>query len=301
MKVFTIIVTYNGKQWYDRCFGSLRSSEIPLQTIVVDNASSDDTIQYIKENYPEIILIKSDKNLGFGQANNKGMKYALDNNADYIFLLNQDAWIEPDTIEKLVNIHQENKQFGILSPMHLNAEKNRIDFLLIKYISKAKHQTENILEDLYFNRLKQVYEMNYINAAAWLLPRKTLEIVGGFDPLFFLYGEDDNYMNRVLFNKMKIGICPHIHIVHDRENRRNKQKEDTLNFKRYLLIDASNINKAYSIKTVLLLYFRSLKSLLLLKVKRFSFYFRSAFYLTKMHQKIVRSRSCNVMQQGSWL
>jgi len=267
----------------------------------VDNASLDDTVQYIKENYPEIILIESDKNLGFGQANNKGMKHALENSADYVFLLNQDAWIEPNTIEKLVNIHQENKQFGILSPMHLNAEKNRIDYLLIKYISNAKHKTEDILEDLYFNRLKQIYEMNYINAAAWLLPRKTLEIVGGFDPLFFLYGEDDNYMNRVCFNNMKIGICPNVHIIHDRENRRNKQKTDALNFKRNLLIDASNINKAYSIRTVLFLYFRSLKSLLLLNVKRFSFYFSSAFYLTKMHKKIVRSRNCNMIQQRSWL
>ena len=91
MKVFVIIVTYKGKRWYDRCFGSLRQSTIPLQTIVVDNASNDGTVDYIRENYPEIYLIESKENLGFGKGNNLGLRYALDHGCDYVFLLNQDA------------------------------------------------------------------------------------------------------------------------------------------------------------------------------------------------------------------
>ena len=54
-----------------------------------------------------------------------------------------------------------------------------------------------------------------VNAAAWLIPKKTLEIVGGFSPLFFLYGEDDNYCQRVKFHNLKIGICPGSYIKHD--------------------------------------------------------------------------------------
>ena len=59
MKIFAIIVTYKGQQWYDRCFTSLRNSSIPVQTIVVDNASDDGTVEYIRENFPEIHLIES--------------------------------------------------------------------------------------------------------------------------------------------------------------------------------------------------------------------------------------------------
>ena len=70
LKVFVIVVTYKGMQWYDRCFTSLRNSTIPIQTIVVDNASGDGTVEYIKENYPEIMLIESKENLGFGKGNN---------------------------------------------------------------------------------------------------------------------------------------------------------------------------------------------------------------------------------------
>ena len=216
-KVFAIIVTYNGMHWYDRCFGSLRRSVIPVQTVVVDNASSDNTVEFIRQNYPEITLFPSDVNLGFGQGNNKGIRYALDHDADYVFLLNQDAWIEPDTIGELIRIHQENPEYGILSPMHLNADKTAIEKSLLQWI--ANHQITNpqLINDMFFSSLKDVYVTKYINAAVWLLPRNTLDTVGGFDPVFFHYGEDDNYLSRVLYHGMKIGICPRIVASHDAE------------------------------------------------------------------------------------
>ena len=58
VNLYVIIATYKGRQWYDRCFTSLRESTIPVQTIVVDNASYDGTVEYIRENYPEIHLIE---------------------------------------------------------------------------------------------------------------------------------------------------------------------------------------------------------------------------------------------------
>ena len=59
MKIFAIVVTYNGKKWYDRCLGSLRDSETPVETIVIDNASSDGTVEYIKARFPDVHLILS--------------------------------------------------------------------------------------------------------------------------------------------------------------------------------------------------------------------------------------------------
>jgi GT2 family glycosyltransferase len=106
-KIFVIIVTYKGHLWYERCFKSLRDSELPVQIIVIDNASNDGTVEYIRAHFPDIHLIESKENLGFGRANNLGMRYALDNGADYVFLLNQDAWIEPNTIGELVRIAEK--------------------------------------------------------------------------------------------------------------------------------------------------------------------------------------------------
>lgn len=214
VKVFVIVVTYNGTQWYNRCFESLRHSSIPVQTIVVDNASKDGTVEYLKENFPEIYLITSQENLGFGRANNIGMRYALDQGCDFVFLLNQDTWIEPETVETLVNCHKNHPEYGIISPMQMNANLNHLNFLL-----DDGNRNCDFLSDLYCGIVKDLYPVSYVNAAAWLLPRNTLEKIGGFCPIIFHYGEDDDYLNRARFHRFKIGVCPAARIVHDTRNR----------------------------------------------------------------------------------
>ena len=218
LKIFVIVVTYKGMRWYDRCFTSLRNSTIPIQTIVVDNASGDGSAEYIKENYPEIILMESKENLGFGKGNNLALKYAYEHGCDYVFLLNQDAWIEEsDMFEKLITLSIKHPDFGIISPIHLSADKKHINMALEHENKKCSWQ---MLNDLYCeNTLNEIYETNYINAAGWLLPRNTLSTLGGFDPLIFHYGEDDDYQNRARFHGLKIGLCPNVRMVHDHEQR----------------------------------------------------------------------------------
>lgn len=236
-KIFVIIVTYKGHQWYERCFTSLRNSEYPVQTIVIDNASNDGTVEYIREHFPEIHLIESKENLGFGRANNLGMRYALDHGCDYVFLLNQDAWVETNTLGELVRIHQTYPNYGLLSPMHINAEKDHLNILLDD--SKLNYE---LLSDLYFKTPKDVYTITYANAAAWLLPRKTLETIGGFCPMFFYCGEDDDYMNRLKFHKIQMGICPSFRIVHDSKYRLNESARLASKAAREGLYEILNIN-----------------------------------------------------------
>jgi len=214
IKLFVIIVTYNGQRWYERCFTSLRESELPVQTIVIDNASNDGTVEYIREYFPEIHLIESKENLGFGRANNIGMRYALDHGCDYVFLLNQDAWIEPNTLSELVRVHQKYPEYGILSPMHLTRARDHLNMLLDD--GKYNH---DLLSDLYCHSINDVYTISYANAAAWLISCNTLKMIGGFCPMFFYRGEDDDYMNRMKYHKMLMGLCPNTRVVHDTETR----------------------------------------------------------------------------------
>lgn len=238
MKVFAIVVTYNGMKWYDRCFGSLLTSDMPVEILAVDNASSDTTVAYLQAHFPQVKVVSNDKNLGFGQANNVGMRYALDHGADYVFLLNQDAWVEPTTIGHLVEAHAKHLEYGIVSCMHLNVEGNRI--WQLNCICNEQITDSSLVNDLYFGTLKDIYETKYVNAAAWLLPKRTLETVGGFDPVFFHYGEDDNYINRVLFHGMKIGLCPQERIVHDM--RLDRPLYDTREREILMLINYTNPN-----------------------------------------------------------
>ena len=303
MKVFVIIVTYNGKHWYDQCFGSLRASEIPLQTIVIDNASSDDTVSYIKENYPEITLIESDKNLGFGQANNIGMRYALKNDADYVFLLNQDAWIEPSTIKELVNAHKQQPEYGILSPMHLNAEKTTIEKGLFALLTYHKHISFELISDFYTGLKKDIYDVREANAAAWLLPRQTLETVGGFDPIFFHYAEDDNYMSRVLYHRFKIGLVPKVTICHDTKRPLKKKKKQQVTFDKWLLQRSSNILYPDTHVDKMIKDYLKQAVLKALTCNRATFKenWNNVCFLMKNKKEILNSRKINKQKGRNWL
>ena len=83
MKVLVIIVSYNFEPWIERCLGSLRLSRYPVDTVVIDNGSKDRTIQRIKKDFPEVRLLPQTENLGFGKANNIGMKIALKEGYDF--------------------------------------------------------------------------------------------------------------------------------------------------------------------------------------------------------------------------
>ncbi len=125
-----IVVTFNSMKWIDEC---LDSCEVG-QTIVIDNASNDSTLNHIRENYPEVILIENKTNIGFGQANNIGIQKALSNGAEYVFLLNQDAYLENDCVEKLIEVHQSNPEYGIMSPTHYNGSGTDLDRNFSEYL-----------------------------------------------------------------------------------------------------------------------------------------------------------------------
>lgn len=304
-KVFVIIVTYKGRQWYDRCFSSLRASAIPLQVIVVDNASNDGSVDYIKSNYPEILLIESPKNLGFGQANNEGIRYALNHNCDYVFLLNQDAWIEPDSIKTLVEIHNNNSIFGILSPLHLCPDKSHIEKGFLTYLDDFRTTDRQLIEDLVFSRVKDVYETKYVNAAAWLIPKDTLLTVGGFDPIFFHYGEDDNYMTRVLFHGYKIGICPFASIVHDCDNpgiRTHSEQEKERRRILPLLIKFTDLYNNISISAYKRYLFRKWIVSSLRRNSGLALQYKNDYLFLKKHQSDIQaSVAANSKTGKTWL
>jgi GT2 family glycosyltransferase len=216
--VYVIVVTYNGMKWISKCLNSLSYDKIVSHIIIIDNLSTDGTPEFVQEHFPHIRLIKNNQNYGFGQSNNQGMKIACEEGAEYVFLLNQDAWIEDNTITKLVTVHRDNPQYGILSPIHLRGDGKSIDMKFGMFVTQSENHT--LFSDLYLCRDKMaaIYPVPFINAAAWLIPVECLKIVGGFSPVYYHYGEDMDYANRVRFHDFKIGICPSTVIYHDRKN-----------------------------------------------------------------------------------
>jgi len=216
-RVCAVVVTYNGAGWVDVCLASLLQSEHPVQIIVIDNASTDNTVSKINTDYPGVLVLRNPKNLGFGQANNIGICYAIKSKADFVFLLNQDASVQRDTIGKLVSAFNVHSAFGIISPVHLNGQGTDFDRAFRSYFLRSR--TENELNELRSRNGEKVQAVSFINAAAWMLRYECIRRAGGFAPLFFHYGEDRDYVNRIHYLGMELGVLPAATICHHRDER----------------------------------------------------------------------------------
>lgn len=250
-KVAVIVVTYNGIKWIDKCLKSLKYSTYSLHTIVLDNNSNDGTIEKIEKDYTNVELIKSKKNNGFGSANNIGIKKALENDYDYIFLLNQDAWVEPDAIRKLIDIAENYDEFGILSPMHLNSKGSALDFHFSTYLDPK--QCPGLISDIYLDQSKDIYPLLTVNAAAWLVRDCVFKTVGYFDELYFMYGEDDNFIDRTQYHGYEVGVVPEAQIFHARNERAKAELPARLDKKKQskrALVNAMHPNKTLIKKIV---------------------------------------------------
>lgn len=223
-KILVVIVTYNAMKWVDRCLNSIRSVNRDkyvgiIETYIVDNGSKDGSQAYIMSHFPEVILYQSEKNLGFGQGNNVGIQYAIDNNYDYVYLLNQDAWVLSDTIDNLIEVNLRHPEFGVLGPFQTQANGNRLDENFLK--NTCSYQSnDKILNDMYFGTLDDAYPVPNVMAAHWLMSKDCIKKVGGFSPTFLQYGEDGNFSDRAYFHGFKVGIAPSAKAVHDREMRK---------------------------------------------------------------------------------
>jgi GT2 family glycosyltransferase len=213
-RILTIVVTYNGMRWADRCFGSLSMSGVPTDVIAIDNGSTDGTPEYISENFPQVKIVATGVNHGFGRANNIGLRYALEHGYEYVYLLNQDAWIFPDTFGTLIEAMEADRSYGIMSPMQMAACIDRPDPRFERWCPKAALRDV----DSRFRKGK-VYGVKFVMAAHWMISRECLENVGGFSPAFTHYGEDDNLVHRAIYKGYRIGIHSGTKAVHDREMR----------------------------------------------------------------------------------
>ena len=216
-KVLAIVVTYNAMRWAERCLGSLFASRLRPDVLVVDNGSADGTREFVREHFPEAELILSDGNPGFGAANNIGLRLALERGYDFVYLLNQDAWVEKDTLSTLVAAARPD--YGILSPVQ-NDASGRFDPWFSRKCSKHLKAAAAVASDP-----RLIVDVPFVMAAHWLVSRKALLEVGGFSPAFAQYGEDDNYIDRLHWRGLHCGVVPAATAVHDRAGRKTPREK----------------------------------------------------------------------------
>lgn len=210
-----VVVTYNGESFIKKCLDAIQEESPSSPIHVIDNGSVDNTLSILDS--LGVSPIKTNENLGFGKANNIGISRALSLNAEHVFLINQDAYLEKGSLIRFFE-KPESNQTALHAFIQLNGIGDRLDSKFSShYLTEA--YCPDFLDDLYFNTLKSTYTSKFVNAAAWLMPKDLLLKVGGFNPSFFHYGEDDNYVHRLHHHGYELMLHPDCRVHHDREDR----------------------------------------------------------------------------------
>ncbi len=253
--VAVIIITYNAMPWAEECFLPLVNVPDNASVYIIDNGSTDGTQNYIKENCKKFCFYQSDKNLGFGKANNWGFEIALKEGCSHFLLLNQDAQMQWEDIIHLTKLQRKFPEFGILSPLQLYND-NVVDFLHLKSLMQKSYTYFNDL--MCGNPLQEIYEIGYTNAAIWLMSKQCLQEIGGFDPLFPHYGEDSEYAQRLNAMGLKTGLAAQIKAYHLRSQEQQKNKTETYYFNTFLIRLLNPLKSLFSVwLSIFLELFRS--------------------------------------------
>jgi len=202
--VSIIIVNYNGKTHLEECLSSLEKIDYKnYEIILVDNNSTDTSVEYVKNTYPSITIIKLNRNYGFAEPNNIGAKNAK---GDYLLFLNNDTTVNPNFISEMVNVLEQDPQIAICQSLLLkpNGEVDSsgdfIDTLGRAYSSKNKE-----------NEVKKILSAR---GASMMVRKDSFWDLGGFDKRFFASFEDVDLGWRAWIWGYKIVVVPSSIVYH---------------------------------------------------------------------------------------
>jgi GT2 family glycosyltransferase len=299
--VYFVIVTYNSSEFIRKCIESIITFEPETEIVVVDNKSNDNSIEIVKS-FPNVFLFENEINMGFGSANNIGINYALMNDADYIFLINHDAYLVEPIIEKAMNVFTQFPDYGILTPFQVKKDRVSLEVNFSRFLSFDGILGE-ITNDIFLRDVKRkIYEIPFAQAAAWMIKKETIKKVGYFNPLFFHYGEDNEYLCRLKYHNLKLGLITNSRIVHlaNPLNLNHKKNYDKYHRNRIFnkwLINLLDINKKFDLNIwikSLLPYLKSLVfTFLKLQFLKACRQFLLIIRMIKISHKINKARRIN--------
>ena len=217
--VSVIIVSYNSGHLLPRTLAALQAGcgQLRLQVVVVDNASRDRSVEFLKQEFPNVELIENKTNLGFGRANNQAMSRAR---GRYILLLNPDAFVSPDTLPKTVSFMDRHPRSGVLG-VKLVDENGRVQPSAFRFPTPW-----NIfLNASRFDRLigrssltKQddggSHPCDWVRGCFYLIRREVIETTGLFDPRYFLYYEEVDHCRSLRGTAWEVTYYPSVAVTH---------------------------------------------------------------------------------------
>ena len=245
-KVSIIIVNYNGKELLQKCLDSLLNVKYDnFEIILVDNNSTDGTVEFITKNHPSIIIIKLDSNKGFAEPNNIAAKLAK---GEYLLFLNNDTIVTPNFISEMVKVMETDKKIAICQSLLLkpdgsiDSSGDFIDDLGVVYNSKTK--------------IDEIREVSSARGASMLVRSDIFEKLDGFDQKFFVTFEDVDLCWRSWILGYRVLIIPTSIVYHEGGITIKKIKSEIAfhGFKNQLAMKITNFEPILAMRNMMLFF-----------------------------------------------
>jgi GT2 family glycosyltransferase len=234
-----IIVNWNGRKWLKNCFDSIYQQTYKnLEIILVDNNSSDNSVSYIRKNYPKIKIILNDKNYGFAKGNNLGLKVAK---GDYYFLINNDTYIKDvDLISKLISFLEKKPEVSLVQPqIRLLENPQKIDVCGSFWTNTTLLYHFGYHKFIKYKKYNQSFPVFSVKGAAMLIRKDIVNKIGLFDEKFWCYYEETDFCHRVWLSGGECWYFPETYLLH-------AEGGTSINFDNYFLQYHSFKNKIRS-------------------------------------------------------
>lgn len=247
-KLFIIILNYNGGQKIINCLNSLQAIKKPkawqIKTLIIDNNSTDNSIELIKVKFPNLKILRNKKNLGFAAGNNQGISYALKNKPEAILLLNQDTQVTQNFLLSLL----KNKA-DLISPVIKFKRRGKwvYDFggQINWWLGQVKHleMSKALKQKTESSRLKnKINKIDFISGCCLLIRSDVFKKIGLLDERFFLYYEDIVFCLKAKKAGFSLAVEPKSIIFHQLiEPQQRSFKQNLQLLKSHFLFISQNI------------------------------------------------------------
>lgn len=252
-----VIVNYNVSHLLKRCLQSVFKSEHSLKVAVcvVDNHSSDNSVDMVRHSYPQVQLIVNDTNYGYPAANNQGMRLldveqpVLANRPRYVLLLNPDTEIQADSLANMVDYMDQNPSIGILGPRLIMPDGNldvacrrsfptpEVSFYHYSGLSRLFPKSKRFGRyNMTFLDENQIAEVDSVVGACMMVRRSAIDQAGLMDDRFWMYGEDLDWAKRIKDLGWKVVYYPVVTVLHVKRASSRQNRRAQIEFYRAMLI-----------------------------------------------------------------
>ncbi len=209
VRVFTVVLNWNSWRETVDCLRSLKRLDYEQTTLVIDNASTNDSVARIREACPDVEIVAQSANLGFGGGCNVGIRRALDRGADFVWLLNNDTVVEPASLRAMVEVAASDAGIGATgSVIYFMDQPSRVQFWGGLRVGMIRGEVSPI------KRPRQVKRLDYICGASCLLRAEAIRSAGLFDEGFFMYWEDADLGFRLRRHGWKLAVAERSSVWH---------------------------------------------------------------------------------------